>query len=131
AEDGIRDRNVTGVQTCALPISVAAIKDADLITLGPGSWFSSVIPHLLVPGIVEALNESQAPTVVVLNLVAEAGETSGFSQEHHAHMLHQHARDLNVDYMLIDQSTMPGGTMGTHVERAAASMGAELIFADV
>ena len=111
--------------------AVAAIKDADLITLGPGSWFSSVIPHLLVPGIVEALNESQAPTVVVLNLVAEAGETSGFSQEHHVHMLHQHARDLNVDYMLIDQSTMPGGTMGTHIERAAASMGAELICADV
>lgn len=111
--------------------AVAAIKDADLITLGPGSWFSSVIPHLLVPGIVEALNESPAPTVVVLNLVAEAGETSGFSQEHHVHMLHQHARDLNVDYMLIDQSTMPGGTMGTHIERAAASMGAELICADV
>lgn len=111
--------------------AVAAIKDADMVTLGPGSWFSSVIPHLLVPGIVEAFNASTAPKVVILNLVAEAGETAGFSMEHHIHMLSQHARDLKVDYMLVDRSTMPTGRVSDHVERAAAAMGAKLVCHDV
>nr|WP_245974882.1 uridine diphosphate-N-acetylglucosamine-binding protein YvcK [Corynebacterium alimapuense] len=115
----------------ANPDAVAAILDADLVTLGPGSWFSSVIPHLLVPGIVDALNSTDALKVVVLNLSAEPGETQGFSSERHLHMLSQHAPSLRVDRILVDGHILPSSTERRYLERAAQSLGAEVIFDQV
>lgn len=107
--------------------ALAAIDDADLITLGPGSWFSSVIPHLLVPEIVDALNRASAPKVLLMNLVAEPGETSGMSLEHHIHMVFQHAQSLAIDVIVVDVSTMPTAGQRRHVERAASALGARVI----
>jgi uncharacterized cofD-like protein len=59
--------------------AVDAIMSADLVVLGPGSWFTSVIPHVLVPQLVKALDQTTARRALVLNLVAEPGETAGFS----------------------------------------------------
>ena len=59
--------------------AVDAIMAADLVVLGPGSWFTSVIPHVLVPGLAAALQATTARRALVLNLVAEPGETAGFS----------------------------------------------------
>ncbi|MBN9643433.1 uridine diphosphate-N-acetylglucosamine-binding protein YvcK [Corynebacterium mendelii] len=115
----------------ACPEAVEAIAGADLVTLGPGSWFTSVIPHLLVPGIVTALNNTRAVKVVVLNLTAEPGETAGFSAERHIHMLTQHAPQLKVDRFIVDENTIYSGTERRHLARAAASLGAEVLFADV
>ena len=56
---------------------------ADLVVLGPGSWFTSVIPHVLVPGLAAALQATPARRALVLNLAAEPGETAGFSAERH------------------------------------------------
>ena len=61
--------------------AVDAIMAADLVVLGPGSWFTSVIPHVLVPGLAAALRATTARRALVLNLVAEPGETAGFSVE--------------------------------------------------
>src|SRR5699024_1256991 len=77
----------------ANPEAVQAILDADLVTLGPGSWFSSVIPHILVPDVVDALDRTDAVKILVLNLTAELGETNGFSAERHIHVLRQHANN--------------------------------------
>ncbi|MBC3185500.1 uridine diphosphate-N-acetylglucosamine-binding protein YvcK [Corynebacterium sp. zg-331] len=115
----------------ANPTAQEAIIRADVVTLGPGSWFSSVIPHLLVPGIVEALNATSAQKIVVLNLSAEPGETQGFSSERHLHMLSQHAPALRVDRILIEASSIPTTGERAHVERAAARLGAIVEFADV
>src|SRR5215469_14632099 len=71
--------------------AVDAIMAADLVVLGPGSWFTSVIPHVLVPELVAALRATSARRALVLNLVAEPGETAGFSVERHLHVLAQHA----------------------------------------
>ena len=71
--------------------AVDAIMAADLVVLGPGSWFTSVIPHVLVPGLVAALKSTPARRALVLNLAAEPGETAGFSAERHVHVLAQHA----------------------------------------
>ena len=81
----------------ANPRALQALNEADIITLGPGSWFSSVLPHVLVPQIVDAISRSDALRVLVLNLSAEPGETSGFSVERHLHVLAQHAPKLRVD----------------------------------
>ena len=65
---------------------------ADLVVLGPGSWFTSVIPHVLVPGLAAALRAATARARRRCStLAAEPGETAGFSVERHLHVLAQHA----------------------------------------
>ncbi|MEZ2121256.1 MULTISPECIES: uridine diphosphate-N-acetylglucosamine-binding protein YvcK [unclassified Corynebacterium] len=111
--------------------AVAAIRSADMVTLGPGSWFSSVIPHILVPDIVRALIETDACRVVVLNLTAEPGETAGFSTERHIHMLTQHAPDLRVDQIIIDSTMISSEVERRYLARAAATIGADVVFEPV
>jgi uncharacterized cofD-like protein len=112
----------------ACPEAVAAVKAASHVVLGPGSWFTSVIPHLLVPGLSEALCDTEATRVVTLNLAAQAGETEGFSPDAHLEVLAAHAPRLRVDVVLADrQSVQDVATL----RRTASSLGAELVVADV
>ena len=115
----------------ANPVALAALRDADMITLGPGSWFSSVLPHVLVPQIVEAITSSDALRIVVLNLSAEPGETHGFSAERHLHVLAQHAPSLRVDKVIVDGSALPNSSERAFVQRAASVLGATAVFRDV
>lgn len=115
----------------ANPAAVEAIHRADIVTLGPGSWFSSVIPHLLVPGINEAINETDALKVVVLNLTAETGETTGFSHERHLHVLSQHTAELRLDAVLVDGSVLPNEAERNYLERAAGRFGATVVYDDI
>lgn len=82
--------------------AVAAIEAAEVVVLGPGSWFTSVLPHLLVPELMSALERTSAQVVVVLNLVAQAGETEGFSPQEHLSVLRAHAPRLPVHTVLAD-----------------------------
>ena len=115
----------------ANPRALQAINEADIITLGPGSWFSSVLPHVLVPQIVDAISRSDALRILVLNLSAEPGETSGFSVERHLHVLAQHAPKLRVDRVVVNSHMQLSGSERKHVQRAAAQLGAEVVFDDV
>ena len=115
----------------ATPDAVEAIMSADMVTLGPGSWFTSVLPHLQVPELVGALRDTSAQRVVELNLSSEPGETAGFSSERHVHMLTQHAPDLTLDKILVDESTIGGASERSYLERAAATLSAEVVYADV
>ena len=77
--------------------------DADWVVLGPGSWFTSVIPHLLVRELRQALVASPRPArCVTLNLEPQPGETDGFSAETHLEVLAAHAPDLRLDVVLAD-----------------------------
>ena len=113
-------------QACAE--SLQAVLDADWVVLGPGSWFTSVLPHLLVPGLRDALVRTRARRLVCLNLAAQDGETSGFTPEAHLEALHSHCPDLRLDVVLADRHATgdPRGLM-----LAAAAAGAELRLADV
>ncbi|WP_165985585.1 uridine diphosphate-N-acetylglucosamine-binding protein YvcK [Streptomyces sp. YIM 98790] len=91
----------------AVPEAVRAVRDADWVVLGPGSWFSSVIPHLLVPELREALTETKARRVLSLNLAPQPGETDGFSPQRHVEVLVQHAPKLAFDVVLADRSAVP------------------------
>jgi uncharacterized cofD-like protein len=91
----------------ACPQAVDAVRAADVLFLGPGSWFSSVLPHLLVPELRDAVIGSRARRVVVLNLAPEPGETAGFSPEQHLDVLSEHAPQLRVDVVLADVAAVP------------------------
>ncbi|MDF0528544.1 uridine diphosphate-N-acetylglucosamine-binding protein YvcK [Tsukamurella sp. 8F] len=111
--------------------AVHAIRNADVVTVGPGSWFSSVIPHVLVPAQLEALRTTNARRILILNLAPEPGETSGFSAERHLHVLAAHAEGLQFDDILIDADTAPSGADRAHLVRAASVFGAKAHFVPV
>lgn len=115
----------------ATPQAIAAIESADLVVLGPGSWFSSVIPHVLVPQLLAALATCTAQKVLILNLAPELGETTGFSAERHLHVLSQHAPEFRVDHVVVDSAFVPEGRERQHLARAAARLGAEVVYVDV
>ncbi len=93
----------------ACPAAVEAVLDADWVVLGPGSWFTSVLPHLLVPDIAKALATSRARKVVALNLAPQPGETDGFQPETHLEVLAAHAPQLDVDVVVADPVTIEVG----------------------
>ncbi|SFN58371.1 conserved hypothetical protein, cofD-related [Pseudonocardia ammonioxydans] len=87
--------------------AVRAVLEADVVLLGPGSWFTSVLPHLLVPGLRDALLTTPAARVVLLNLAPEPGETAGFSPEQHLEVLSGHAPSLRAHAVLADTGSVP------------------------
>ena len=111
--------------------AVDAIMAADLVVLGPGSWFTSVIPHVLVPQLAAALQATPARRALVLNLAAEPGETAGFSAERHIHVLAQHAPGFTVHDIIVDASRVPSEREREQLSRTANLLGATVEFADV
>jgi uncharacterized cofD-like protein len=112
----------------ACPQAIAAVTDADWVVLGPGSWFTSVIPHLLLPELRRALVQSSARKVVTLNLEPQAGETDGFAPETHLEVLAEHAPDLKLDVVLADRASVVDHAKLTDVAR---SLGADVVVADL
>ena len=112
----------------ACPQAVQAVRDADWVVLGPGSWFTSVMPHLLVPDLGRALCETAAKRLITLNLTAQAGETHGLSAESHLEALFVHAADFNADVVLADPQVVGDRPA---LEGVCRSAGARLVVANV
>ncbi|MDX6286497.1 MAG: hypothetical protein QOG53_1982 [Frankiales bacterium] len=125
--------NVVGVRLVpdnppACAEAVRAVEEADWIVFGPGSWFTSVLPHLLVPELAKALGATPARRLVALNLAPQAGETTGFSPETHLEVLSAHAPELNLDVVLADRSAV---TEVARLRDATAACGGRLALSDV
>lgn len=123
-DDPVRGRRIRGQSAiattpgrvrsvCVEPIgapacrqAVEAVTAADAIVLGPGSWFTSVIPHLLVADLAAALAGTGARVVVTLNLVPQPGETDGFSPRDHLAVLRQYCPELPVAAVVVDDTTL-------------------------
>jgi uncharacterized cofD-like protein len=113
----------------ACPQAVAAVATADWVVFGPGSWFTSVLPHLLVPELAEALLTTPAHRIVALNLIPQPGETDGFSPHTHLEVLAEHAPGLTVDVVLADRWAVRGSA--AELEKAARLLGGRLVLADL
>ena len=109
--------------------AVQSVMEADWVVLGPGSWFTSVIPHLLVPEMAKAITGTRARRAIALNLSPQPGETDGFSPETHLEVLAAHAPDLELDVVVADERMVGSGL--TALSDAAAGFGAHLVIADV
>jgi uncharacterized cofD-like protein len=115
----------------AVPEAVSAVLEADWVVLGPGSWFTSVLPHLLVPELAKALVETKARRLLCLNLAPQPGETEGFTPQRHLEVIADHAPELGVDAILVDERAVTGGAFGVAdlagLGSAAERMGAALV----
>ncbi|MGH3557713.1 MAG: 2-phospho-L-lactate transferase CofD family protein, partial [Mycobacterium sp.] len=87
--------------------------------------------HVLVPGLAAALQATTARRALVLNLMAEPGETAGFSVERHLHVLAQHAPDFTVHDVIIDAERVPGEREREQLRRTANLLRAQVQFADL
>jgi uncharacterized cofD-like protein len=112
----------------ACPQAVKALEEASWVTIGPGSWFTSVMPTLLVPELRRALLRTPAKRALILNLVNQPGETEHLTPEEHLEVLAVHAPDLHLDVVVAD--TQATGDVPS-LARAARRLGAELVTADV
>ncbi len=111
------------------PESVAAVRAADWLVLGPGSWFTSVIPHLMVRELCEAIVTTEARLIVVLNLEEQAGETDGLGPAGHLAVLLEHAPGLRPHVVLADPRSLGDGA--DELATAVAAQGARLVLDDV
>jgi uncharacterized cofD-like protein len=108
--------------------AIEAVRGADAIVLGPGSWYTSVIPHLCIPDLARAISDSPARRIVVLNLNPQVGETTGFAAHTYLDVLYNFLPDLRVDTVIGDRH---------HVEdmdalrRSCDDLGAELFLMDI
>lgn len=117
----------------ATPAAVRAIHRADLVVLGPGSLYTSLLPTLLVPGIADAVRRCAAPVVLVANLREQTGETEGMTLVDHLEVLHAHVPDLEIRALVAHAGPPPRGP-GRALTVDPAALGAavgEIIAADL
>ena len=125
-----------------LPECIEAIENADVLVLGPGSLYTSIIPCLLIKGIVDAIASSDALKLYVCNIMTELGETDGYSASEHIKGIFDHT-DINVfDYCIVnDASTLPGDVLDIYIrsgvepvkvdDDAIATLGVEIMKSQV
>jgi len=103
----------------AVPEAVAAIRAADLILLGPGSLFTSIVPNLLVPGIAEAVASRRGRLVWIANLMTQPGETTGMSLEEHLGAITAHAPGVTPDIVLANDRPPSAGVITRYASQDA------------
>jgi uncharacterized cofD-like protein len=109
----------------ALPRAIDAIQKADLILMGPGSLYTSVIPNLLIPEIAQAIARSKAPRVYVANLMTQPGETTDYTLSEHLRAIQRH-----VDMRVIDWVVANRQPVSPDVARRYRAQGAEAVLVD-
>ena len=125
----------------ALPGVLEAIARADMIVLGPGSLYTSVIPNLLTDGVSEAIRSSDAVRVYVMNVMTQDGETEGYTAAHHVRALLRHGGEGLFRYVLLNDRPIPASAAEKYLHENAVpivtdgaelrAMGLEPVFAPV
>ena len=121
----------------ALAPAIAAIEEADMILLGPGSLYTSIIPNLLVDGIAEAILRSDALKIYIANVMTQEGETEGYSNADHIRAIFQHSAPGLFHLCLVNSATIPHDVLGSYAQEGAeplrfdktacAELGVELV----
>ena len=106
-----------------LPETLAAIADADAITVGPGSLFTSLLPPILVDGMAKAIAESPAVKIFICNLMTQPGETDGFSARRHLEIVREYAAEVDFDYVVVNNHPVSKEQMKRYAEEGAMQIG--------
>lgn len=102
-----------------LPEAIEAIRAADVIVLGPGSLYTSVLPNLLVPGITEAIRASGAVKVYICNVMTQPGETDGYSVSDHVNAISAHVGGRLFEHVIVNDCDIPRRVRSLYAEKGA------------
>ena len=119
---------LTPARPRACPEAVASVAGASHVIIGPGSWFTSVLTHVLVPEMAQALRDTPATRILVLNAGPQAGETEDFTAERHLETWAALAPGIGLDVVIADPRSLQDAA---GFESAAAGLGARVVIADV
>ena len=109
-----------------LPLAIEAIRKADLILLGPGSLYTSVLPNILIPEVASAIAHSKAPRVYIANLMTQPGETAGYALADHLRAIQLHGTRKLIDYVVANRQPV-----SPKVARRYRAQGAEPVAVDL
>jgi uncharacterized cofD-like protein len=113
-------------QAAPLPESLEAIAAADLITLGPGSLYTSVIPNLLVQGVTQAILDSPASKAYVVNLMWQPGETTGYSAADHVEAIRRHSAAGIIDTVIVNTGRFEPALLRKYARQRAKPVEADI-----
>lgn len=124
-----------------LPETLEAIREADLIVIGPGSLYTSILPNLLVPGIGDEVANAKAKKVYICNLMTQAGETLHYTASDHVRAIYEHMKKTCIDTILVNKEEIPLHVQERYKKEAAEpvnfdikslySLGLEPIFGEI
>lgn len=106
-----------------MPEAIDAIGKADVITLGPGSLYTSLLPPLLVKGVSEAMQESNATRIMICNLMTQPGETDGLTAKRHLDIIREYAPQLKFDYIVVNSQSISPQQAAAYVSEGAEQIG--------
>ncbi len=111
-------------ETChPLPEAIAAIFDADIITIGPGSLYTSLLPPILVKGVTEAITASFATKIFICNLMTQPGETDGLSARRHLEIVREYAKEMDFDYVIVNNAPISEEQAKRYASEGAQQIG--------
>ena len=116
----LQDLSLEPAEPAAFPPAVEAIQGADLVLLGPGSLYTSIITNLLIPGIASAVHESGGKVVLPLNLMTQPGETDGLDAVAHLDAIERFAGKGVVDVVVVSSDRIPASRLPAYREEGAA-----------
>ncbi len=137
-EDGSVVRGETNISRSSLPIkrlklepenceplpeALSAIHEADVITVGPGSLYTSLLPPLLVKGVAEAIGDSPAIKIFICNLMTQPGETDGYNSRRHLETVKKYAPQIDFDFIVINDRAISGEQFSRYADEGAIQIG--------
>ena len=118
----IRKVRLVPERPAALPESVQAIRDADIVVIGPGSLYTSIIPNFLVSGISDAVRQSRACKIYALNIMTQDGETDGYDADDHVRAILEHAGPGVIDVCIANSTPVPPEIMEPYAKEGVAQL---------
>lgn len=106
ARSPIRNLRLEPEQCLPLPQTMAAIRSADVITVGPGSLYTSIIPNLIVAWVADAIARSNATKIFIANLMTQPGETDGYDLDRHVSEVKKYAPQIHFDYVVLNNRSI-------------------------
>ncbi|MGC2238692.1 MAG: uridine diphosphate-N-acetylglucosamine-binding protein YvcK [Pyrinomonadaceae bacterium] len=106
-----------------LPEALAAIHEADVITVGPGSLYTSLLPPILVEDVAQAIGESPATKIFICNLMTQPGETDGLNSRKHLEIVRQYAPQIDFDYIVVNNRPISAEQLTLYASEGAEQIG--------
>jgi uncharacterized cofD-like protein len=119
----IRRLRLEPEQCLPLPEALAAIRSADIITVGPGSLYTSILPNLLVARVAEAIGSSRAVKIFICNLMTQPGETDGYTARQHLETVKRYAPEIHFDYTVVNDRLITAEQAAAYAAEGAQQIG--------
>lgn len=119
----IRSLRLEPEQCLPLPEALAAIRNADVITVGPGSLYTSILPNLLVARVARAIGDSPATKIFICNLMTQPGETDGYTVQQHLDTVKGYAPEIHFDFVVVNDQRVSEAQRESYASEGAHQIG--------